>query len=153
MALAGDDINDILDAQNPHFGDLDDEDLRLFDEAFVQKCIAEPEEFDSLYCESNCSASHEVWDDLVGETVLEDVNELNFPAAGSQSRIFLINWILLFICYWWSYCNIADRGTELLPQFLHAFFFCHIRTHSMDVIVSCIISIKFIYAEETFQPP
>lgn len=122
MALAGDDINDILDAQNPHFGDLDDEDLRLFDEAFVQKCIAEPEEFDSLYCESNCSASHEVWDDLVEETVLEDVNELNFPAAGSQSRIFLINWILLFICYWWSYCNIADRGTELLPQFLHAFF-------------------------------
>lgn len=127
MVLAGDDINDILDAQNPHFGDLDDEDLRLFDEAFVQKCIAEPEEFDSLYCESNCTASHEVWDDLVEETVLEDVNELNFPAAvetdaGSQSRIFLINWILLFICYWWSYCNIADRGIELLLQFLHAFF-------------------------------
>ena len=58
---------------------------------------------------------------------MEDLDEANFPGAveadtDSFNRIALINWLLLFICYWWTYCNIADRGIELMIQFLHAFF-------------------------------
>ena len=58
---------------------------------------------------------------------MEDLDESNFPYAVEAdadyyNRITLINWLLIFICYWWTYCNIADRGIELMLQFLHAFF-------------------------------
>lgn len=58
---------------------------------------------------------------------MEDLDESNFPNAveadaDSYNRITLSNWLLVFICYWWTYCNIADRGIELMLQFLHAFF-------------------------------
>ena len=73
------------------------------------------------------NTTQEVWDDLLEENVMEDVDELNFPGAveaddDSHHRTTLINWLLIFICYWWTYCNIADRGIELMLQFLHAFF-------------------------------
>ena len=59
---------------------------------------------------------------------MEDLEESNFPgavqadASESFNRAALINWLLLFICYWWTYFNVADRGIELLLQFFHAFF-------------------------------
>ena len=58
---------------------------------------------------------------------MEDLDESNFPNAveadaDSYNRITLTNWLLIFIFYWWTYCNIADRGIELMLQFLHAFF-------------------------------
>lgn len=58
---------------------------------------------------------------------MEDLDESNFPGAietdpESINKNILINWLLLFICYWWTYCNIADRGIEILLKFFHAFF-------------------------------
>ena len=58
---------------------------------------------------------------------MDDLDESNFPGAmetdpESLNRSILINWLLLFICYWWTYCNIADRGIEILLKFFHAFF-------------------------------
>ena len=92
---------------------LDDEDWRLFDEAFICKFFGEPENLDkSLFCEQVHTTNQELWDDLVEENVTEDLDESNFPNAvaadaDSFNRITLINWLLIFICYWWTYCNIA----------------------------------------------
>ena len=110
------------------FTTLDVEDWRLFDEAFIRKSFGEPENLDeSLFCEQVRTTNQELWDDLVEENVMEDLDESNFPNAVEAdadyyNRITLINWLLIFICYWWTYCNIADRGIELMLQFLHAFF-------------------------------
>ncbi|KAL9978767.1 hypothetical protein ACROYT_G016322 [Oculina patagonica] len=76
---------------------------------------------------SDSVSDEEVWDDLLEENVLDDLDESNFPGAvetdpDSFNRNILINWLLLFICYWWTYCNIADRGIEMLLKFFHAFF-------------------------------
>ncbi|XP_078355419.1 uncharacterized protein LOC144640070 [Oculina patagonica] len=111
------------------FGNLDDEDRRLFDETFIHKSIGEQDDLEEgLYHEQTFhNASQEVWDDLLEENVLEDLDESNFPGAvetdpDSINRNILMNWLLLFICYWWTYCNIADRGIEMLLKFFHAFF-------------------------------
>ena len=110
------------------FENLDDEDRRLFDEAFIHKSIGEPDDdIGSLYCEQLHDTSQEVWHDLLEENVLEDLDESNFPGAvetdtESYNRATLINWLLLFISYWWTYFNIADHGIELVLQFFHAFF-------------------------------
>lgn len=68
-----------------------------------------------------------MWDDLLEENVVEDLDESNFLGAietdpESINKNILINWLLLFICYWWTYCNIADHGIEILLKFFHAFF-------------------------------
>ena len=76
------------------------------------------------------TTNQEFQDDLVEDNryieVIEDVDESNFPHtfeadADSYYRITLINWLLIFICYWWTYCNIADREIELVLQLLLAF--------------------------------
>jgi len=116
--------------ENPeaYFANLDEEDRRLFDEEFIHKSIGEPDDEEGLYHEQLLhNASQEVWDDLLEENVLDDLDESNFPGAietdpESINRNILINWLLLFICYWWTYCNIADRGIEILLKFFHAFF-------------------------------
>ena len=88
-------------------------------EEFIQKSIAEPDIDEGLYHEQLLhNACQEVWDDLLEENVLDDLDESNFPGAmetdpESFKRSILINWLLLFICYWWTYCNIADRGIEI----------------------------------------
>ena len=58
---------------------------------------------------------------------MEDLDGTNFPGAvevdaDNYNRLSLINWLLIFICYWWTYFNIADHGIEIMLQFLHAFF-------------------------------
>ena len=79
------------------FTTLDDEDWRLFDEAFIRKSFGEPEDLDkSLFCEQVHTTNQELWDDLVEENVMEDLDESNFPNAveadaDSHNRITLIN--------------------------------------------------------------
>ena len=98
-------------------------------EEFIRTSIGEPDDdVDSLYCEQVHGASQELWDDLMEENILEDLEDSNFPGAvgadapESFNRVTLLNWLLLFICYWWTYFNVADRGIELLLQFFQAFF-------------------------------
>ena len=124
LALFAEDSNK---NQESCFGNLDDEDRRLFDEAFIHKSIGEQDDLEEdLYHEQMLhSAGQEVWDDLLEENVLDDLDESNFPGAvetdpESFNRNILMNWLLLFICYWWTYCNIADRGIEMLLKFFHA---------------------------------
>ena len=111
-----------------YFANLDEEDSRLFDEEFIHKSIGEPDDEEGLHHEQLLhKASQEVWDDLLEENVLEDLDESNFSGAietdpESINKNILINWLLLFICYWWTYCNIADHGKEILLKFFHAFF-------------------------------
>ena len=121
--------HETLETTKSFFGDLDDEDRRLFNQEFIRKSIGEADDDDdSLYYEQVHNASQELWDDLLEENILEDLEESNFPgavqadASESFNRAALINWLLLFICYWWTYFNVADRGIELLLQFFHAFF-------------------------------
>ena len=89
---------------------------------------------------------------------MEDLEESNFPgavqgdASESFNRAALINWLLLFICYWWTYFNVADRGIELLLQFFSCILYCSIRALPMGVPFCGILSIKFVLAEETFWP-
>ena len=107
--------------KNPesYLANLDEEDRRLFDEEFIHKSIGEPDDDEGLYHEQLLhNACQEVWDDLLEENVLDNLDESNFPGAmetdpESFNRSILINWLLLFICYWWTYCNIADRGIEI----------------------------------------
>ena len=120
-------VQAILDATS-YFDNLDEEDRRLFDETFVHKSIGQTEDLDeNLYCEQIPGTNQEIWDDLLEENVMEDLNETSFSGAveadaDSVNRVAIVNWILLFICYWWTYYNIADRGIELMIQFLHALF-------------------------------
>lgn len=97
-------------------------------EEFIRKSIAEPDNDEGLYHEQLLHyACQEVWDDLLEENVLDDLDESNFPGAmetdpESFNRSILINWLLLSICYWWTYCNIADRGIEIFLKFFNVFF-------------------------------
>lgn len=121
----------------PCYVNLHEEDRRLFDEEFIYKSIGEPDDLeDGLYNKQLFhNSSQEVWDDLLEENVLEDLDESNFPGAvetdpESFNRNILINWLLLFICYWWTYCNIADHGIKILLKYFHAFFlFCLSESH------------------------
>ena len=85
-------------------------------EEFIHKSIAEPDNDEGLYHEQLLhNACQEVWDDLLEENVLDDLDESNFPGAmetdpESFNRSILINWLLLFICYWWTYCNTTRKG-------------------------------------------
>ncbi|KAL9975302.1 hypothetical protein ACROYT_G012455 [Oculina patagonica] len=47
--------------------------------------------------------------------ILEQIDPETF------NRNILIKWLLRFICYWWTHCNIIDRGIEMLLKFFHAF--------------------------------
>ena len=69
--------------QESCFGNLDDEDRTLFDEAFIHKSIGEQDDLEEdLYHEQMLhSAGQEVWDDLLEENVLDDLDESNFPGA------------------------------------------------------------------------
>lgn len=58
---------------------------------------------------------------------MEDFDELNFfnvveVDVDFYNRIIFINWLFIFICYWWIYCNIVDCGIELMFQFFYVFF-------------------------------
>ena len=129
--------HETLETTKSFFGDLDDEDRRLFNQEFIQKSIGEADDDDDrLYYEQVHNASQELWDDLLEENVLEDLEESNFPgavqadASDSFNRAALINWLLLFICYWWTYFNVADRGIELLLQFfMHPLLFYQSASH------------------------
>ena len=91
--------------QESYFANLG-EDRRLFEEEFIHNSIGEPDDLEEgLYHEQLLhNASQEVWDDLLEENVLEDLDESNFPGAvetdpESLNRNILINWLLFFICY------------------------------------------------------
>ena len=93
-----------------------------FDETFVHKSIGQTEDLDeNLYCEQIPGTNQEIWDDLLEENVMEDLNETSFSGT-VEADTDSITRILLFICYWWTYYKIADRGIELMIQFLHALF-------------------------------
>ena len=91
--------------------------------------FGEPEDLDeSLFCEQLHTTNQELWDDLVEEKCyggpwwvkffLMLLKQILIPTVESP----LPTGYLSFIFYWWTYCNIADRGIELMLQFLHAFF-------------------------------
>ena len=70
--------------KNPesYLANLDEEDRRLFDEEFIHKSIGEPDDDEGLYHEQLLhNACQEVWDDLLEENVLDDLDESNFPGA------------------------------------------------------------------------
>jgi len=98
-----------------------------------------------------------MWDDLLEENVMEDLDGTNFPGAvevdaDNYNRLSLINWLLVFICYWWTYFNIADRGIKIMLQFLPAFFtVLSERIPSTSLFVASLPS--SVFAEEVFWSP
>ena len=58
---------------------VDEEDRRLFDEAFIHESIGETEDLnETLFCEQVHSTNEELWDDLVEENVMEDLRNSCF---------------------------------------------------------------------------
>ena len=120
------------------FGDPDDEDRRLFNEEFIRKSIGEADDdVDSLYCEQVHCASQDLWDDLLEENVLEDLDESNFPGvveanaceSFNSGRTLMLLIVELKFCYSFFthsllFYQSASHGCPFLSHPFHQVCIC-----------------------------
>ncbi|XP_077863508.1 uncharacterized protein LOC144347287, partial [Saccoglossus kowalevskii] len=74
----------------------------------------------------------EIWDNITEEDIMIDLEEaktaqetpvvVDLPFADQKYMLVILNWLCIFVCYFWTFFNISDNGITVLLTFLKTFF-------------------------------